>query len=450
MPIIYTVIFKINTIMPNNITKNTKVFNAEQFIESVSELENNNIYMFVGHAQPRTDESVIENITLLQGEEFSAFYNMVAAKKIQGTDMCQVVPRINWRPDQVYDFYDDRDENLSTKRFYVMNSNYDVYICLWNNDRIRSTVMPTSRSTRAFDLSDGYKWKYLYSISSVDQLKFLTTQWMPVRSDPIVQRAATPGKIEVVLLETEGSGYTTAANNIITINGDGEGLVVNHQVIDGQISQWTVLDGGAGYKYANISIRHQAGTGSGAAARVIIPPSKGHGADPIIELNAHYVMLNTKIEYAEGQSDFPIDISYRTIGLVKDPLDPLGNRVTNVTANVNYTLKCNVAPGGTFEKDQYVTGNISLANGYIITSNVTETGNVAIRYVQAYGLTSNFKNFNIGEELLASNSGSTAVVTEIGKPEIQPGTGQIIYLDRRPPVSRSPDQAENVHIVIEF
>lgn len=436
--------------MNNNITQNTRIFNAEQFIESVSESENTNLYIFVGHPQPRADETVIEPVTLLQGEEFAASYNMIAAKKVQGTDLCQVIPRIDWRPDKIYDFYDDRDSELFSKPFYVMNTNYDVFICLWNNKRGRSTVMPISRSTRSFDLADGYKWKYLYSISTVDQLRFLTTKWMPVRTNPVVQRATSPGTIEVILAETLGSGYTTPSRNIMEVIGDGQNLTFSHEVIDGQITRYMISDGGIGYKYANISIQHRDNIGTGASARVIIPPPLGHGARPVRDLGAKYVMLNTKIEYAEGQSDFPIDISYRTIGLLRDPLDTNGNRVTNVTANVNYTLTCNVFVGGTFEKDQYITGNISGANAYVISANVVGTGNATLRYIQSFGFTENFKTFNIGEEVQASNSGVTAVVTSISKPEIDIGSGQILYLDRRPPVTRSPDQAENIHLVLEF
>lgn len=437
--------------MPNNITRNTRIFNAAQFIESVSEEEKSNLYVFVGHAQSRLDEEDINSISLLRGESIMAEYNMLAAKRVNGADVCNVVPRIDWKTGEIYNFYDDRDESLDTKRYYVMNRNYDVYVCLWNNDGGQSIAQPLSRSTRSFEMPDGYKWKYLYTIEPADQLRFLTSRWMPVRSNSVVQRSAVDGKIEVVITERVGSDYdSNKANNIITVQGDGEGLVMDYVLNDNQITDYIVADGGAGYKYANITVTHTLGLGSGAASRIVIPPKGGHGANPVSELNARYVMVNSRIEYAEGFSDFPIDVEYRTIGILKDPKDIYGNFVNKNTANANYVLRCAVNSGADFSKNQYITGNISGSNAFIVTSNVVNTTTVDVRYVQGFGLTNSYKTFNIGEEVTASNSTSIGIVTEIAPPEIVPDSGDILYIDRRPPVRRSPDQAENIHIVIAF
>lgn len=437
--------------MPNNITKNTRIFNAEQFIESVSEEQRSNIYVFVGHAHPRVDDDDIANVTILRGESITAEYNMLAAKKVNGADLCHVIPRIDWKVEEIYDFYDDRDPLLETKRYYVMNSNYDVYICLWNNNRGRSSSQPVSRSTRSFEMPDGYKWKYLYTIEPADQLRFLTSRWMPVRANSVVQRSSVDGKVEVIITERTGSDYdNNKANNVITVTGDGEGLLIDHELNDNQITDYIVLDGGANYKYANITVTHTLGLGSGASARVVIPPKGGHGANPVSELSARYVMVNSRIEYAEGFSDFPTDVEYRTIGLIRDPEDIFGNPVSRNTANANYVLRCNVASGANFSKNQFITGNISGANAFIVTSNVVNTTTVDVRYTQAFNLTENFKGFNIGEQITASNTSSIGVVTEIAPPEIVPYSGEILYIDRRPPVTRSPDQAENIHIVIAF
>ena len=50
-----------------------------------------------------------------------------------------------------------------------------------------------------------------------------------------------------------------------------------------------------------------AGTGTGAAIDVIIPPDTGHGSDPTKELGGYRVMINTKFTYDEGSGDFPTD-----------------------------------------------------------------------------------------------------------------------------------------------
>ena len=218
--------------------------------------------------------------------------------------------------------------------------------------------------------------------------------------------------------------------------------------MDGRITTYTILDGGASYKYANITIS-TVDQGDGATARLIIPPQGGHGYNPINELNARYVMVNSRIEYGEGYSDFPVDIQYRTIGLIRAMTDQLGATVNLNTANANKTLKVTTNDED-FTAGQFLVGANSEANGYIISANVISNTEVEIRYTQGYELTNNFKEFNIGEAVLAANTNSVGTVTDIAMPETNPLSGEILYIDNRPPVTRSPDQAENIHIVLEF
>lgn len=435
--------------MPNNITNKTRVFNAAQFIESIAEDNPTRLYLFVGRHQPWENDSVADPVSLLEGEQYNAQYNMIGVKRIFPLDMKHVIRRVDWTPDTVYDFYDDRDENLFEKRFYVMNRNYDVFICLYNNDGAVSTVQPQSRSTRAFETSDGYKWKYLYNIPVSEQLRFLTAQWMPVLSDTLVQQTAEPGQITTVLPVNLGANYTKS-NTTVSVIGDGEGLNLDFDVVDGRVTRYTILDGGANYKYANI-VLNTVDQGDGATARLIIPPTGGHGSNPINELNARYVMVNSRLEYAEGYSDFPVDISYRTIGLVRALVDDSSNPTNQTTANTNRTLIITTAEGDTnFSAEQFVVGANSNANGYILTSNVISNTEVEVRYTQGYDLTGNFRFFNVGEAVFASNTNAAGTITAIAGRETNPLSGEILYIDNRPPVTRSPDQAENIHIVLEF
>jgi hypothetical protein len=232
--------------------------------------------------------------------------------------------------------------------------------------------------------------------------------------------------------------------------GDGEGLDVDFTVVDGRVTRYAVLDGGANYKYANI-VLNTVDQGDGATARIIIPPTGGHGSNPINELNARYVMVNSRLEYAEGYSDFPIDISYRTIGLVRALVDDSALAVNQTTANANKTLQITTADGDTnFLAAQFITGANSGANGYILTSNVISNTRVEVRYSQGFDLTENFKSFNVGEAVFASNTNATGTIAAIAGREANPLSGEILYIDNRPPVDRAPDQAENIHIVLEF
>ena len=61
-----------------------------------------------------------------------------------------------------------------------MNSNYDVYKCIYNGETptnsngVISTVEPTGQSTSIFTTADGYKWKYMYTLGINDFVKFVS------------------------------------------------------------------------------------------------------------------------------------------------------------------------------------------------------------------------------------------------------------------------------------
>jgi hypothetical protein len=104
---------------------------------------------------------------------------------------------------------------------------------------------------------------------------------------------------------------------------------------------------------------------------------------------------------------------------------------------------------GSFNNNEFVGGFTSLANAYIVSSNVV-SGNGYIKYIQTNDLTSNFRSFSINETVIGSTSGSTGRVTSITSPEVQQDSGDIIYIENRTPIRRLIDQAENLHLVLEF
>ena len=56
-----------------------------------------------------------------------------------------------------------------------MNSSNAVYKVIENDGATASTVEPTSTSNSIFETSDGYRWKYMYSLTSSEALNFATT-----------------------------------------------------------------------------------------------------------------------------------------------------------------------------------------------------------------------------------------------------------------------------------
>ena len=432
--------------MQTLVTKKIKLFNAQQILESVSETANTKLYMFIGRPQEWPVETLPNDAYDTDEQEYRCWDEMLAMKQIYPSQVKIVIPRIDWLSGTVYTAYDDK-ANLTDTNFYVITSNFSVYKCISNNEGGPSTVEPSEQKTEIIFLSDGYRWKYMYSLTAADQLGFLTAQWMPVNIDETIKAAAVDGQLDTILPVTLGSNYTTA-NTTVTIKGTGSNAIVNPIILNNKITGYDIIDGGSGYKYADVVIESL--DGEGAEARAIIPPNKGHGENPVFELDGYYIMFNTRFQFNEGVNDFPTDVRYRTIGLVRDPKN-FNNEVINLpTANTNYVLKVQYTAGSVFEKNDFITGNISLANAFVIASNVTSATNVDVRYMQSHNFTENYKKFIVGELITSSTTGATGVVKQIYNPEVKPYTGDVLYVSNRTSIKRSSDQTENVHLVIEF
>ena len=64
-----------------------------------------------------------------------------------------------------------------------------------------STVEPTGTSTTVQTLADGYKWKYMYTLSASQQSNFLSTDFMAVETNSTVS-SAIDGAIDIIRIKT--------------------------------------------------------------------------------------------------------------------------------------------------------------------------------------------------------------------------------------------------------
>lgn len=444
--------------MPNIVTKKIRIDNARRFIEMFG-TSSNSVYTFIGRPQPWADDSKPPVPQDNAQEHAKIWDELLAMKRVLPIDVKPVVKRINWTLYETYAAYDNEDEDLQEKNFYVMNQFFDVYKCIDNRNNSVSTVEPFGQSPNIFSTSDGYKWKYLYSISIGDQLRFLTRNWMPVLKNEEVASVAKDGGIERIVINNGGSNHSFRAN--VSIIGDGTGANISILSRLGVIQNFIFTNTGSKYRYARAVVNDT--TGRFGNIRPIISPVGGHGFDPVSELGSHFVMINTKTEYEEGFGDFPVDIQYRTIGLIKNPKGyhymPDGTRMADsemvsggsaysMTFNSLYSIQLDNA-SGTFNNNEFILGTSSQANAYVVSSNVV-SGNGYIKYIQTNELTSNFRPFSVNEVVIGSSTGSTARIVSITIPEVDQDSGDIIYVENRTPIRRLVDQAENLHLVLEF
>ena len=495
------------------ITEKFRLHNATQFTESFTEASASVYYLFLGKSSPFTtatsggsDSSPPSPADSVEDTEYYSWDSMLGAKKITSSDITRAIVRRNFSNGTTYDMYEHNvsSDNTTTSgasniydgTFYFLTSANRVYKVLDNNDgSAYSGSEPTSESTAPFALG-GYVLKYMYSITSSDAAKFLTTDFMPVSTDSTVSAAATDGKIESLVI-TAGSGYTdgtyyAAVYGDGTSQGTSSGAIVRITVSGGAIatfgltagSDTTIHDGGALYTYGTVNLgssytfsdsglssSSSMGSGSGGAVQVIISPKGGHGADAVSELGGHFVMTSTTLTQAEGD-DFSTANDFRQVGLLVDPTTYGTSTVVSAsTARQTFVVKGS-SISGTFTADEKITQASTGAVGKVVEYDSDRsllyyqqerfgdfgTDSTTGSYVAFSGTntitgassSATLTPSSTTETVTLANNNTVSLTTGYANPEMQPDSGDIIYLENRKPISRASDQTEDIKLIIEF
>ena len=433
-----------------------------------------------------TDSTPITPADSVQ-QEYDTFDDLLAVKRITSSDVSFAAPRINWTSGTVYDYYrhdygnritggtsiqsaNSGATNLYDANFYVMNSNFQVYKCLDNNNNGQSTIEPTGENTLILETSDNYKWKYMYTLSASAQANFLSTDFMGVSSNSTVTNAAVDGAVNIVKIKTSGTGGTNGTYTNIPMRGDGSNGQVSITIASGSVTAVSVTNAGTGYSYANIRVSdiNVAGGGSltGAELDCIIEPKGGHGFDPFEELGAFFVILNTSFEGAEtaNSGDFTTTNDFRRVALIRDPKSA-GSAATVTTLRATRAVRFSGTPG-TFQVDEKITQTNTGAVGKVVQF---DSANKILFYTQTRysdeGVDANGNKilFSGTDTINGATSSATGIPTGVTEtvnnvslvsghslPEIDEDSGDVMYIENRAPVARSVDQTENVKLIIEF
>ena len=486
--------------MPAIITNKFRIHNQEQFVESFTEAAANVYYLGIGRPQAfatstrpdaRTDNEGTDASPLTPvdsiGDEFYHFDDMLAAKKVTSSDVSIVIPRRNWTTGTVYDYYrhdygnrvtggtstqtaDSGATNLFDATFYVMSSTFNVYKCLDNNSGANSTVEPTGTSSSILTTGDGYKWKYMYTLSATQQSNFLSTDFMAVATNSTVSSAAVDGAVNIVKIKTAGSGGTNGTHTGVPIRGDGSSGVCSVTVSGGAVTAVTVTTPGTGYTFGYIRnadiVTAGATSLSGSELDVIIEPKGGHGKDAIKELGGFFVMMNTNFEAGETSNtgDFTTANDFRRVVLMRD-IKSGGSAATATTLRGTKAVLLSGSPG-TFTADEEINQATTGAVGKVVEF---DSSNNILYYIQTRfndeGCDSNgnltaFSGANTitGQSSSATGTPSTSSTTVdnvvftsgYNAGEITADEGDIMYVENRSPITRAADQTENVKLIIEF
>jgi hypothetical protein len=192
------------------ITKKLNVEAAETFVRNVQ--TNSSYYVFAAKHTPYDGgDEIVPVPTDTTKTNIDIYNDMIFGRKVKYNDVTNMIRRYDWTIDTVYDMYDDIEDNLSDKKFYVAvnaGTYTRVYKCLFNNYGAKSTVEPSEPDPNQIEtVSDGYIWKYMFSVDEFTMNKFSTVDYMPVVVDPVVTDAAVAGAIEVIAITDAGRGY---------------------------------------------------------------------------------------------------------------------------------------------------------------------------------------------------------------------------------------------------
>ena len=513
------------------ITDQIRILNAKNFVAGVTSTANA-YYSFIGLPNPTQVQSDWDSDPPSPKDNFdqedSYWDTMVAMKKINSSDVRQVVPRRKWSSGTTYDMYrNDYSRtntaavsgatNLYAATYFVVNGDYRVYECLQNgtnpdnpngkpslDEPTFTDLEPRSAGTSG----DGYIWKYLYTIKPSDIVKFESTDYIPVPADwetssdnAAVRSNAVDGSLKIVTISNAGVGIGTAdaVYTKVPIKGNGSGaectITINSS---SQVSDVTVSTQGSGYTYGSVDLV-AGGVPTGTTRPVldvVIPPPGGHGSNIYRELGAYNVLLYSRIENDNENPDFVTGNQIARVGLVCNPQAFDSTSLLSVdkaTAVGALRLAGAGYSSATFTADSYVTQTIatgSTAAGRVVSYDQT-TG--VLKYWQDKALagfntvgaavtepTYGFKlnaftgSPDTGGALtivpstgsnLAIDTSFTGVSTVInnrtyylgqeftngiGNPEVKKYSGNIIYVDNRPSITRSSTQKEDIKIILQF
>ena len=527
------------------VTDQFRILNANNFVESV-ENTNNSYYVFVGLANPTGSDTVVgygrsgnwNSNTPAPTDSFSyrahSGDTMMFGKKVSSANIRRIIRRVDWISGNRYEIYRDdysptnqspitKANRLYDANYYVLNSDFKVYICIDNGSSGSNPLGNVSQDeptftdlepSKAGNSGDGYVWKYLFTVSPSDIIKFDSTEFITVpnnwssSTDAQIRSVRENGdssvnenQIKHVYIENGGTNYATGSGQEVDIIGDGSGAKARVDVdTAGTITNVTVSAGGKGYSYGLVdlgTLNSNVATNQRAKLIPIIPPKLGHGSDVYTELGTDRVIVYARFD--DSTKDFPIDTKFAQVGIVKNPTK-VGTALT-YTDNTYSSLQA--------VKFSTVTGS-SPKIGEEIKQTLTVTpldGRVATGFVASYDLETKvmkyfkdrslnfnrttldqtdysgisttgrvygFENANTSNNIVGTASSfsgaidinfsdatlnpngdkvinlGTTFAQGLSDSEINKGSGEIIYLDNRPLINRNPRQKEDIKIILEF
>jgi hypothetical protein len=308
------------------------------------------------------------------------------------------------------------------------------------------------------------------------------------------------GSIKIVTVVNRGIavGPANTTYTRVPISGDGSGaectVVVNN---DQKIESVTISNQGSGYTFGTVDlVAGNVPTGTTSPVfNVIISPKGGHGKDIYRELGAYNVLMYSRIENDNQNPDFITGNQIARVGIVQNPNSFDSTQIlTTDKASAVYALKLTGTGvnSAIYTADSLVTQTVSTATtavGRVISydqvtgvlkywqdrsnSGFSTVGLAVtnptygfnqVEFTNAFGaggsLTISGGSVNLGID--TSFTGLSTVINNrtyylgqsftsgLANPEVKKYSGNILYVDNRPSITRSSNQKEDIKVILQF
>lgn len=381
-----------------------------------------------------------------------------------------------------------------------------VYICAQSGIDSSSQKTVTSQphqgatviGTVATALADSYRWTYVSDLgldtgatltakglttangntsSTLDSNQFFKIYRRATTtgsSIPITAPTASAGAIYSCRVVSGGAGYEVGSTFVIDGDGSGAEGTITSIGSGGAILTVTMTTNGSGYKTGAVRFT----TGAATTPATIVPriaPEKGFGYDVVSDLPAWYAGFHGNFVYDAvypGTADVPSTDQIRQISLIRNPVVYTSSTGSTITYRclksfvINTTSAANLPAFGDVIEQRGGTG--IGARGYVDLVNIGAS-TTTIYYHQN---SSTFGLVGLNLTPIPFTSGAykiyrkpdyaeaTAVTPDPGlslvisgvtsSEEYVHGTGEVLYLQNRVPITQAPGQTEPLTIVTQF
>ncbi len=270
-------------------------------------------------------------------------------------------------------------------------------------------------------VGDGANAKLTASFSEGDLLSLQATN----------ELLTVPGTIDAIKVVSSGFGYSSAN---VTITGDGTGATATATIVSGEITKIDVVNPGKNYTSATVTIT---GDGDGAQGRPILPPARGHGKDPVSELNCRSLSLFTSITGEKNQG-FTVSNDYRQFGIIKDISDWDDTKFYSQAVG----SACWVLSASSVNTTN-VTNDTILISGRSARYLVVGSTSTSVLVVSVDGV-----DPVVGDTMLLDET-LEFTVSGVTEPDVDKYSGKLLYIDNRQAFTTT-DQAVSIRTVFKY